>query len=87
MNFVAFNDLVTVKTLVPVIIALILSSITFIIPGCKINKWLFPIDDTSKNAISFEEARVEFQNEYDRVNPVTAEKATKEWVQYLKCIS
>lgn len=67
------------------------SIFNFMFPMAWLNKELMPFEEKKKsrlnsptNSIEYAVARVEFNEEYDRCNPVTEEQATKEWIAFIE---
>lgn len=56
-------------------IVLAISCINFIIPSLSLNKCLFKVDEDVSNHQLYNEARLYFNCEYDRTNPLTKKKA------------
>lgn len=73
------------------ITALCLCCINFIVPMSILNKWLFSLNEKHKLkqespdfTTDFFTARTNFTFEYDRLNPVTQQKAVEEWVNFVE---
>ena len=60
-------------------LALALLNILF---GDSVSKSLIKIKITSKHIQTYEKARIHFQSDYDRTNPITRDKAMTDWVQF-----
>ena len=58
-------------------IILFISCFNFIVPSLKINKCLFKIDIDATNLELYDKARLYFNSEYNRSNPLTKKKAMK----------
>ncbi|KRX03843.1 hypothetical protein PPERSA_04638 [Pseudocohnilembus persalinus] len=67
------------------IASIVLSAINFIIPSSSINRLICKVDtsDLVEDNLNYDQARFEFLNDYDRANPITAQKAMRDWTEYL----
>lgn len=64
------------------IFTLFLSCLNFIIPSLTINKCCFKINIDTTNQQTYDKARLYFNCEYDRSNPLTKKKAMKRWYDF-----
>lgn len=65
------------------IIVLFFGVLYNILPLQKFNEWLFPIDGDDETT-TYQEARIDFDTDYDRENPITKHSALKEWLKQKK---
>lgn len=70
--------------LLPLLLAIGLSSINFIFPSNKINKKLCDSKEEDYLIHSYDEMRLQFPVEYDRANPITRDIAMKEYLEFIK---
>ncbi len=61
-----------------------ISCINFIVPSLSFNKCLFKVNEDVSNHQLYNEARLYFNCEYDRTNPLTKKKAMKKWFDFQK---
>ncbi len=73
------------------ITACCLCFVNFIVPMNLVNKKLFSLEEKHKMINesadyrrNFETARIHFTFEYDRLNPITQQKAVEEWVNFIE---
>ena len=66
-----------------------ISIFNFLFPMGWLNKVILPYEEKKKsrnesasNTTPYNEARIDFNEEYDRSNPMTQEKATEKWIRF-----